>query len=279
MTALDIAAPPSPDEVAAVLEDLCARLETRTDLRPGPEVNALFGALVALVLATPPDHAGPLLADPAMHAVRSRLPGLCGRGEHLLEMAWAARIAGSPQPREELERFPYIDNYRQLTRMELDALAGVVAGPVRRVAVVGAGPLPLTSLFWGAGVGAPVLNVDRDAAALASGRRVAAALGARDQAFVLEDATAADLSGCDVVVLAALVGASTEDKRGILRRLAARMDPGAVLLARSARGLRTLLYPAVDVAALEPLDLQAVVHPVHEVINSVVLARAPHATR
>ena len=52
------------------------------------------------------------------------------------------------------------------------------------------------------------------------------------------------------------------------------MSPGAVLLARSARGMRSLLYPAIEPAAFDGFELQAVVHPVDEVVNSVVLARA-----
>jgi nicotianamine synthase len=270
-------------DVAATLEDLCGRLETheRTHLhlRPGPQVDALFGALVDLVLATPPDAAAAALADPVVRELQARLPDLCGRGEHALEMAWAARIAASERPEDELAGFPYLENYRRLSGMELDVLADVATGPVRRVGFVGAGPLPLTSLLWGEELGVPVVNVDRDPAALAAGREVARALGARDQHFVLADAEEADLSHCDVVVLAALVGATTDDKRRIVRRLASRMAPGAVLLARSARGLRTLLYPPVDLRALDPFDLQAVVHPSHDVINSVVLARAPGPER
>lgn len=51
------------------------------------------------------------------------------------------------------------------------------------------------------------------------------------------------------------------------------MRPGAMLLARSARGLRTLLYPPVDLRAMPGFEVLEVVHPTDDVVNSVVVAR------
>jgi Nicotianamine synthase protein len=264
------------DVTARTLQELHRQLSDRLDLRPCPEVDRLFGDLVRLVLATPPDDEARLLDDAAVLAIRSGLHALCSEGEYQLELAWARRIATSPSPRDELERFPYVDNYRQLTRMELDLLATVADRPARRVAFVGSGPLPLSSLLVAAELGVPVDNVDCDAEAIALGERVAAALGPVPSplTFRRADVTHTDLGGYDVVILAALVGAGAAEKRAILDHLAASMSPGAVLLARSARGMRSLLYPAIEPAALAGFELQAVVHPVDEVVNSVVLARA-----
>lgn len=277
MTALDtVVAPPVrlPDPPVELLLDLHRRLAARPDLRPGPEVDGLFAELVGLVLSTPPEGAARLLDDPAVRAVQVELHALCSEGEYQLELGWARRIVASAAPWDELARFPYAGNYRQLSRMELDVLASVVDRPVRRVAFVGSGPLPLTSLLVAAELGVAVDNLDRDREAVALGERVARALGLARLAFHRADVAHADLGAYDVVVLAALVGATTAEKRAVVGHLAASMAAGAVLLARSAAGLRTLLYPALDAAALEGFDLQAIVHPVHEVINSVVVARA-----
>jgi nicotianamine synthase len=46
-----------------------------------------------------------------------------------------------------------------------------------------------------------------------------------------------------VVFLAALVGTDTRSKVEILRDLAARLQPGSLVVARSARGMRSVLYP------------------------------------
>lgn len=257
------------------LHDLYRRLADRPHLRPGPEVDRLFGDLVRLVLTWPADRASHVLEDPAVRAIQVRLHALCSEGEYQLELSWARRIAASAAPQEELARFPYARNYRQLSRMELDVLATAAGRPVRRVAFVGSGPLPLSSVHVAAELGVPVDNIDHDPEAVTAARRVARALALPRLSFQLTDVADADLRPYDVVVLAALVGATGDEKRAILRRLAVAMAPGAVLLARSARGLRSLLYPAIEPGALEGFELEAVVHPVHEVINSVVLARAP----
>jgi nicotianamine synthase len=158
-------------------------------------------------------------------------------------------------------------------------LARTVRRRVRRVAFLGSGPLPLSALFLAEALRAEVDAVDCDPVALAAGRRMAAALGPRGVRFVEGDAAALDVSGHDVVVLAALVGATRPAKLAVLTHLAATMTPGAVLLARSARAARTLLYPPVDARDLGGFDLQTVIHPVDDVVNSVVVARVPAPER
>ena len=58
----------------------------------------------------------------------------------------------------------------------------------------------------------------------------------------------------------------------MLRDLYHATRPGTLLLVRSARGLRTLLYPEVDVNRLGGWRPLAVVHPFTEVVNSVIVA-------
>ncbi|WP_275264617.1 nicotianamine synthase family protein [Jiangella asiatica] len=261
-------------EIIVSLRGLYRELDNRCDLRPGPEVDDLFGRLVRLVLTAPGEAVPAVLNDLEVQELAPRLRELCGRGESEMELAWAGRIASAPAPRQELALFPYLDNYRQLSRMEIGVLASALPRRARSLAFVGSGPLPLSSLFLAGDLDLSVDNLDRDGIALEAGARVATALGYPDLTSHQVDVAAADLSGYDVVVLAALVGDTVEAKRRILDRLGASMRPGAVLLARSARGLRTLLYPPVDLAALAGFELLTQVHPVNDVINSAVLARA-----
>lgn len=84
------------------------------------------------------------------------------------------------------------------------------------------------------------------------------------------------LADSDVVYVAALVGLSQEDKEEIFLNVVRTMRPGALLVIRSAWGLRTCLYPEVSVNTerlLEVLEPCAVVHPYTDVVNSVVVAR------
>lgn len=274
--------------VVTAVEELYGRLVAVGDLRPGPEVDGIFTRLVGLVLSTPAELATTVLADPAVRRLRPHLVELSARAEYELERAWAERIVAAPDPHAELARFPYVDNYRRLARLEQDLVVGRArpaarrAGrPVRRVLFVGSGPLPLSSLFLAAGLGVAVDNLDRDPTAVDAARRVAAALGAGNVRFAPADVLdVADLSAYDLVVLAALVGVDPGDpgeKRRCLVHLGRTMAPGALVLARSAHALRTLLYPAVDLPAGPAIEALGVVHPRPPVINSLVLGRVAHA--
>ncbi|WP_158092357.1 MULTISPECIES: nicotianamine synthase family protein [Pseudonocardia] len=286
ITAIGVPAPRAPrdgggaaDRTADRLVALCEELE-RTDLRPSPVVDAAFGELVRLCCHPPAGVIGQVLDRLAPHV--DRLRRLSSAGEGLMERYWADRIVGAPDPAAELEQFPYLGNYLDLVRLELAALDAVGLGVPRRVVVLGSGPLPLTGLVLAARHGAEVLHVDRDPAALAAGTAVAEAIGTRTRAMVADLSSAAlpaelvaEIGCADLVLLGALVGADAAAKDAITTRLADVAGPDTGLLVRTAAGLRTLLYPEVLPADLPGLDVLLEVHPRTDVVNSVLVARAP----
>jgi len=256
------------------LHRLYAGLAAAPTLAPGPDVDALFEELVHLVRHCPGERAEEVLADPRVRALQPHLHRLCADGEYELERAWSARIAASADPWAELARFPYHENYRRLTHLEYHALRGLEPGPPRRLAFLGSGPLPLTSILLAAEFGLAVDNVDVDAEAAALGGRLARALGLDGLRFHHADVRHFHaLADHDVVVLAALAGLDRETKRHLLRHLRTDMAPGALLLVRTSHRLRCLLYPAVEVDDLVGFTPEIVVQPFNEVINSVIVAR------
>jgi len=58
-----------------------------------------------------------------------------------------------------------------------------------------------------------------------------------------EDSEKTRWADFDVVFLAALVGMNTSSKLAILEGLVRKLKPGALVVARSAKGLRGVLYP------------------------------------
>lgn len=275
---LDRVIDPIPEEVIALRH----RLE-RTDLRPGRVVDAAFTELVRLCCHPPIRPTAATLDRIGPHAAALR--ALCGTGEAWLERHWAQRIAASPDPRAELARFPYLDNYRDLVRMELGALAALGRPTPRRVVVLGSGPLPLTGLVLAADHGAEVVGVDRDPIALQAGDAVAAATGLQpavrglvaDLEATLTAPLRSELEQADAVVVAALVGADPAAKAAVTARIAEAARPDTLLLVRSAAGLRALLYPEVTPADLPALDVLLEVHPGTDVVNSVLVARRRRA--
>jgi hypothetical protein len=265
---------------ASALRTIFEDLAACADLRPSPHVDAVFRRLVRLVVEAPVEIARGVLADPAVRGVVPQLRSLCSEAEYQLEMGWASRITRSEAPEDELGLFPYVDNYRLLHELERDALDRFAEGAaVERVALVGSGPLPLTSLLLVSDPGLHVANLERDPVALGLSRQLAETLGVTRMVFhrvdVGADSGDIDLGWYDLVVLAALVGRTPAEKVRVIRHLAVDMAPGALLLARSAQGLRTVLYPEVEVGALAAFDVLGVVHPTGDVINSVIVARKP----
>nr|WP_275404183.1 nicotianamine synthase family protein [Pseudonocardia acidicola] len=252
-----------------------------TDLRPSEQVNATFSELVELCCRTPSPVDHEVLRQVVDHA--SSLRALCAAGECELERHWAARIVAARDPHAALRAFPYLANYQDLVRLELAALAAVGEPVPSRVVLLGAGPLPLTGMVLAAEHGAHVVHVDRDAESLRLSAALMHALGLSDRV----DSVHADLedpAGREVVeaacrdagavVLAALVGADATAKAGISRWLGTALSPGTPVLARSAAGLRTLLYPRVGPDDLPGLEVALEVHPRTDVVNSVLVARA-----
>jgi nicotianamine synthase len=100
-----------------------------------------------------------------------------------------------------------------------------------------------------------VLNIDRDAAALQVSQELCEKLGYEGMEFAHEDIsvekpTMVNWESFDVVFLAALVGADTDAKIDILESLARKLKPGTLIVARSAQGLRSVLYPVGSLHSL-----------------------------
>jgi nicotianamine synthase len=276
-------APEAASSLSRRILGLYERLCAQGDLGPSPVVNGLFADLVSACVSADAADARPVLSDPLIRAARSDLIRLCAEGESRLEDAWARRALAAADARAETAAFPYAGNYEQLARLERHALAGAGHRPeaTRGICFVGGGPLPLSAMLLCRALPARVTVVDRDGEAVQLSRRLVDRLGPAGRISVVQgDATSPSdmarvVADCDVVVVAALVGTDWTQKRAALRAIAAAVRPGTYVVIRSAEGLRSLLYPVVDVgdvrdAALTP---EVVVHPLGEVINSVLVAR------
>ena len=147
-----------------------------------------------------------------------------------------------------LEKFPYYDNYVDLTRLELASLHAADPHPPESIAFIGSGPLPLSSLSLARSDGKPrLLNIDHNADAVSKSRDLWRRLGgtANQMLFSCVEADSPEISleGYNIVYLAALVGKTQEEKEQLLRSVVRRMREGALVVVRSAHGLRRLLYP------------------------------------
>lgn len=199
---------------------------------------------------------------------------LSADGEYVLEMHWGSCIIARSQPRQELARFTFYENYSDLMRLEYATLSSL--NPCLRTAlVVGAGPLPITALFLSRDYRLTTTLVDKDADALRLGASVLQALDLAPArtAFCTDILDFTAMAEYDFIHLAALAGVESETKAQIIAHLLQWMRPEAFLLLRTAEGLRTLLYPPIALKSLAGFTLQVSVRPLNHIVNSFIIVR------
>lgn len=264
------------------VSELYEKISALPSLRPCKDVDTLFSELVRTCI--PNSSVDVTQLPPKLQQTRSHLIKLCAQAESLLESHFSTLLASSHphDPLLHLSLFPYFPNYLKLAALESGLLSDHYS-PARvpaRLAFIGSGPLPLTSIVL-ASHHLPATtfhNFDIDPAANAMARRLVASDAGLSGRMVFHTAdvmeVGEELRECEVVFLAALVGMEKEEKRRVVEHLGQCMAPGAVLMLRSAHGARAFLYPVLDPCELgEGFEVLSVYHPKDEVINSVIVAR------
>ena len=276
---------PEVQNIVTDLLRLSAELSGKTDLRPCEDINSLFGELVRLCTRTVSERVftevrryllpdgekanwEQVLNNPRVIQILPGLRRICAEAESHLESHWADIITGTENHFQgedtgkstsldvqlladnpvfkRLTEFPYFNNYVDLTRLELAAIHSVDPTPIRKIAFIGSGPLPLTSLqlLQICPSILEILNIDHNCAAVSQSSRLCGRLGSIGEGmhFLCAEAASCDLRDFDVVYLAALVGSTQVEKEELLKGVVANMREGAILVIRSAHGLRRVLY-------------------------------------
>ncbi|KAI4342908.1 hypothetical protein MLD38_027472 [Melastoma candidum] len=261
---------------------LYEKISSLDDLRPSKDVDALFTQLVLTCIPPSPIDVT-ALPCPWLHLMRSHLIKLCGQAESLLESHFSTLLGDSYQlPIHNLQVFPYYSNYINLARLEFSLLKDHLPrdGPLpRKVAFVGSGPLPLSSIVLARDhlTSSIFYNYDIDPSAASMAKKLVSSDPDLSQRVLFRTSDifnlTEELGEYDVVFLAALVGLDKEEKVRVVRHLVKYMKDEAMLMARSAHGARAFLYPVLEPSELQGFKVLSVHHPSDEVINSVVVAR------
>ncbi|KAL8061544.1 hypothetical protein ABFX02_02G092500 [Erythranthe guttata] len=267
------------DPLVQKICSLYEKISKLENLSPSKDADALFTELVKTCIPPHPVDVTKLCAE--IQLIRTNLIKLCGTAEGLMESHYSTILGSFENPLDHLHLFPYYSNYLKLSRLEFDLLRPHCAPATpRRIAFIGSGPLPLTSIVLATHhlKTTTFHNYDIDASANAEASMLVGAdpdLSGRME-FITQDimeVSGAALKQYDVVFLAALVGMEIEEKMHVVEHLAKNMAPGAILMLRSAHGARAFLYPVVEPRQLRGFEVMSVFHPTDDVINSVVVAR------
>lgn len=265
------------DPLVRTICELYEKISALETLKPCRDVNTLF---TQLVLTCIPPH--PVDVDRLCNKVqdiRAKLIRLCGEAEGLLESHFATILGSFGTPLDHLHLFPYYNNYLKLSKLEFNILSQHSPRAPSRIAFIGSGPLPLTSIVLASNhlTATTFHNYDIDPSANFRAQRLVLPDPDLSKRVIFHttdimNVTTA-LKDYEVVFLAALVGMDKEEKVRVIAHLAKHMSPGAILMLRSAHGARAFLYPVVDPSDLIGFEVLSVFHPTDDVINSVVIAR------
>lgn len=254
-----------------------ASIDRIEDLMPNPIANTLFGGLVLLVREFPTFSESHILGNNLVQELRDCVIRNCGIAEYYLEEFHASKVlAGEASLRE----FPYYENYELLMSFEAKCIQGYMGSSlfhqVRKVAFIGSGPLPLSSIEFLHHLPkkATIVNYDLSFEAVAQGRAIVASQNLSHQiSFVASSALEIeDLSDVDIVYLAALAGGNAREKKEIVDHFYKIMKPFSVLVARSSGGLRSFIYHQLTQADFGSFESFKHFDPSNKVIiNSVAI--------
>jgi nicotianamine synthase len=255
---------------------LYEQLAAAPSMEPSDCVTTLFAEVVELCISRQPEAVVErALRDPRIVELRPHFCRLCA--DHIFReaRAWSRRISTSPDPWVELLNCPNYCNYLQLCDVEIHSVLALTGRSPKRLLFAGSGPVPITSVLFANGFQLTVDNLEVDREAFELGRHLVQQLGKADgMGFIHSDIRDfTNLELYDVICLAALVGLSPEEKREITAHLSRHMRPDALLLVRSAHGLRNLIYPPVGVEDLIGFIPQLLLRPYTTVMNSVLIAK------
>lgn len=263
-----------PEAFVRQLVEVYQSFQSMATLAPGEEMDRLFAELMRLCVDRPGVPVATILGNPRVAAILPDLRRICASAEYHRELAWARRALASTEPETTMSEVPFAANYQELVRFEIHGVRGAGNADPRTVLMAGAGPIPFSALLYARTLGARVDSVDVDAEAIACARLFYRAFdavrGGRVHHSDILDFT--ELDGYDLVILGASVGLTRPDRLKVVEHLARHMRQGAVLLVRTAHGMRRLLFPQIDPEDLTGFTPQLLCRPFAGVINSALIA-------
>ncbi len=247
-----------------------SRLLAVNDFTPSKKVNGLFSFMVNRVIANPNLHQ----EFPYRYCKKS-LRAQASKGEYHLEKYEAQKIICSQNPQQTMETFLYYHHYRTLVEREMRLFQSLTKRLPSHVVFLGSGPLPLTAILLAQNFGVQVTLVDRDDEAIALSGKVidALQLSSYIHAVKADAMNYADYRGVDMVLVAGLIEKSQAGEAELYRQLFQSISLETIVLIRSAKDARTLLYDEVSTEVDAYFYRLAEEHPSDFILNSMILCQ------
>ncbi len=217
-------------------------LQNETDLSPkNPVINQTLSQLV-FILTMPVDKnmTDQIIEHPDIKAIRKPMLSLLAQAESEMEKYYAMHYLTTARSINDLHHFMYWNNYTNLVQKEWKISHKLTK--VKRMTMIGSGPLPLSALIMAKTSNAEVRSLDIDPFSHLLGQQLLTSLQNNNRILhEQEDGARADYSRDDFVLIASLV----PNKEDILQQIK-NTNPKAMAAIRSADGLYQLLYDPVQ---------------------------------
>jgi nicotianamine synthase len=251
----------------AKIKNILKALSQVDDLSPSPRVNKLFRSLVQEATSNRES-----LRAMSANEIK-RLQEICSKGEYNLERYWALRILKAYRPKAELARFPYLENYRALVRLEWLSFQGCQEHKTHSVLFCGGGPLPLSAIMLAAEFSIPSTVIDNDTLAARLAKKLVRKLKLSKMIKVKND-DARNFNQYvkfSAIFVAALAGTTPKLKREIFARIHRQAKEGTHVIARSSWANRKLLYRPLDPKTHASFKPVIRIDPYTDIVNSVLI--------
>ncbi|CAL0321631.1 unnamed protein product [Lupinus luteus] len=272
----------SPEIFIDHIMKLHARISKLESPRNSEEENNLLGKLIKLCSLLPSTTDIKDFPQEVLN-IRESLNNFASQAEGLLELESSTLISLKPKPLDSVSEYPYYAFYVRLAGMESKILKANGMKNAKKVAFVGSGAMPLSSILLASNhmQSTHFDNFDIDDKANEVARRIVASDAALEKRMKFQTQDIMEvkekLGQYDCIFMAALVGLSRKAKVEILGHIRMYMKEGGFLVLRSARGARTFIYPSLEDHDLVNFEVVTTFQPTHALVHSVFLRKKTEA--
>ena len=256
--------PNSPKQLQLILD----QAKKLAPYKPNEEVNQFFSDLYKMSVINSCELSSQIINSQEL----TQLHDICSQAEYQMEQYRANRLLHSKDIKNELEKFPYRNNYTDLTKLEYHSILSQLES-CQNLLFVGSWPLPLTAIILAQKYDMHCVLVERDEIAVQTSQKIIEKLWLQRQIEVIHsDFLNFSSTLCyDAIILASLLFYWGATDKKILSHLSSQLNFQLAVI-RSVEWLRQLLYQKINLDLIKTyLNLEISIHPNNHIVNSLLL--------
>lgn len=194
-----------------------------------------------------------------------------------IEKYWSRKIISSKNPSLAITKFPFYRNYISSADYLFKSLLPFFKKPLEDnlLLYVGAGALPLNSILLAQKYHLKIHNVERDYPSFRLSTILIKKMKLDDQIKTIHTDIIKykDLKKYNAILCAILVGKNIKERHKVIEHISKYMNHNSILMLKNVDGLRSLLYPQIDVNLLKNFSILRIYRKQSELTNILIIAK------